>query len=219
MSIQKKIIFAGAVGQLEGVLHLPDAAHDPDRKDSLRFIAVVAHPLSTMGGTMDNKVVTTLANALVESGCATLRFNFRGVGKSDGNYDEGDGEMLDAIAATNFMRDRFPGLPLIGAGFSFGGYVQARAAKELQPHRLVLVAPAVGRFSPSTTLRTGMPEVPANTLLIHGDQDDVVSLQALLQWASPQRLPIIVLAGAGHFFHGRLTQLKQIVLQHMGTQT
>jgi len=164
-----------------------------------------------MGGTMDNKVVTTLANALVESGCATLRFNFRGVGKSDGNYDGGEGEMLDTIAATSFMRVRFPGLPLIGAGFSFGGYVQARAAKELQPHRLVLVAPAVGRFS--------MPEVPANTLLIHGDQDDVVSLHELLQWASPQHLPVVVLAGAGHFFHGRLAQLKQIVLQYMGTQT
>ena len=215
VSIQDKIIFAGAAGQLEGVLHLPDAGHEPGRSDAPRFIAVVAHPLSTMGGTMDNKVVTTLANALVKSGCATLRFNFRGVGKSDGNYDGGDGEMLDTIAATSFMRAKFPGLPLIGAGFSFGGYVQARAARELQPHRLVLVAPAVGRFAPSTT----MPEVPANTLLIHGDQDDVVSLHDLLQWASPQRLPIVVLAGAGHYFHGRLTQLKQIVLQYMGTQT
>lgn len=210
MSIQD-IIFAGAVGQLEGVLHLPDASHEPGRKDVPRFIAVVAHPLPVMGGTMDNKVVTTLANALVESGCATLRFNFRGVGKSDGNYDGGEGEMLDTIAATSFMRVRFPGLPLISAGFSFGGYVQARVARELQPHRLVLVAPAVGRFP--------MPEVPANTLIIHGDQDDVVSLHELLQWASPQHLPVVVLAGAGHYFHGRLTQLKQIVLQYMGTQT
>ncbi len=210
VSIQDKITFAGAAGQLEGVLHLPDVGHESGRSGAPRFIAVVAHPLPVMGGTMDNKVVTTLANALVESGCATLRFNFRGVGESDGNYDGGDGEMLDTIAATNFMRAKFPGLPLIGAGFSFGGYVQARAARELQPHRLVLVAPAVGRFA--------MPEVPANTLLIHGDQDDVVSLHELLQWASPQRLPIVVLAGAGHFFHGRLTQLKQIVLQYMGTQ-
>lgn len=211
VSIQDKIIFAGAVGQLEGVLHLPDAGHEPGRSDAPRFIAVVAHPLPVMGGTMDNKVVTTLAKALVESGCATLRFNFRGVGKSDGNYDGGDGEMLDTIAATSFMRARFPGLPLISAGFSFGGYVQARAARELQPYRLVLVAPAVGRFA--------MPEVPANTLLVHGDQDDVMSLHELLQWAGPQRLPVVVLAGAGHYFHGRLTQLKQIVLQYMGTQT
>jgi alpha/beta superfamily hydrolase len=161
-----------------------------------------------MGGTMDNKVVTTLTKAFVELGYATLRFNFRGVGASAGSYDEGNGETLDAIAAANFMRGEFPGLPLLLAGFSFGGYVQACAAQQLHPHQLVLVAPAVGRFA--------MPDVPANTLLIHGDLDEVVELQVLLQWARPQHLPVIVLAGAEHFFHGRLTQLKQIVLQYFG---
>ena len=200
MPSQRKVTFAGEAGQLEGMLHLPDAKP--------RAIAVVAHPLPIMGGTMDNKVVTTLTRALVELGFATLRFNFRGVGESVGHYDEGNGETQDAIAAARFIRDTFPDLPLTCAGFSFGGYVQARAATELQPQQLVLIAPAVGRFA--------MPDVPANTLLVHGDLDEVVELQEVLQWARPQHLPIIVLAGAEHFFHGRLTQLKQIVLQHLG---
>lgn len=198
MATQRKINFSGSDGQLEGVLHLPG--------DTPRAIAVVAHPLPTMGGTMDNKVVTTLTKAFVELGYAALRFNFRGVGESDGSYDEGNGESLDAIAAANFMRGEFRGLPLLMAGFSFGGYVQARAAAEVQPQQLVLIAPAVGRFA--------MPDVPANTLLIHGDLDEVVDLDAVLHWARPQHLPVIVVDGAGHFFHGKLTQLKQIVLQH-----
>ena len=200
VATQRKIIFSGSGGRLEGVLHLPDT--EP------HAIAVIAHPLSTMGGTMDNKVVTTLTKAFIELGYAALRFNFRGVGESGGSYDEGNGETLDAIAAANFMRGEFPDLPLLLAGFSFGGYVQARAATELQPQRLALIAPAVGRFA--------MPDVPANTLLIHGDLDEVVELRELLKWARPQHLPVIVVAGAGHFFHGKLTQLKQIVLQQLG---
>lgn len=198
MPSQRKILFSGIAGQLEGVLHLPDAPP--------RAIAVVAHPLPTMGGTMDNKVVTTLARAFTELGFAALRFNFRGVGESAGSYDEGRGETLDAVAAANFMLGEFGGLPLVMSGFSFGGYVQARAALDMQPRKLVLVAPAVNRFE--------MPDVPADTLLIHGDQDDVVELDALLQWAQPQHLPIVVMAGAGHFFHGRLNQLRDIVKHH-----
>lgn len=195
---QRKVFFPGACGQLEGVLHLPDAVP--------HAVAVIAHPLPVMGGTMDNKVVTTLARAFVELGCATLRFNFRGVGASWGSYDEGRGETLDAIAAARFMRDEFTDLPLLTAGFSFGGYVQACAVSELHPHKMVLVAPAVGRFA--------MPHVPADTLLIHGDMDEVVELNELLQWSRPQQLAVVVLAGAGHFFHGRLTQLRDIVRSH-----
>lgn len=198
MPSQRKILFSGTAGQLEGVLHLPDAPPCA--------IAVVAHPLPTMGGTMDNKVVTTLIRAFTELGFAALRFNFRGVGESAGNYDEGRGETLDAVAAANFMLGEFGGLPLVMSGFSFGGYVQARAVLDMHPRKLLLVAPAVNRFE--------MPDVPADTLLIHGDQDDVVELDAILQWAQPQHLPIVVLAGAGHFFHGRLTQLRDIVKHH-----
>jgi len=199
MPPQHKVFFPGAAGQIEGVLHLPDGVPCAN--------AVVAHPLPVMGGTMDNKVVTTLTRAFVELGYATLRFNFRGVGESKGSYDNGNGETLDAIAAADFMRGEFPGLPLLMAGFSFGAYVQARAAEKLRPQQLVLIAPAVGRFA--------MPNVPANTLLIHGDMDEVVALPELLNWARPQHLPVVVLAGAEHYFHGRLTQLKQVVLHHL----
>jgi alpha/beta superfamily hydrolase len=200
MSKLKKFSITGAAGNLEGIAHLPDEAP--------RAIAVVAHPLPTMGGTMDNKVVTTLAKTFVELGCVALRFNFRGVGGSGGQFDEGDGEVEDVLAVVRHAQQEYGDLPLILSGFSFGGYVQACAAQQLHPHQLVLVAPAVGRFA--------MPDVPANTLLIHGDLDEVVELQELLKWARPQHLPVIVLAGAEHFFHGRLTQLKQIVLQHFG---
>lgn len=202
MATQRKISFTGPAGLLEGSLHLPD--------EKPSAIAVVAHPLPIMGGTMDNKIVTTLTRAFVELGYATLRFNFRGVGESAGHYDEGNGETLDAIAAADYLRGEFPGLPLITAGFSFGGYVQARAAEHLHPQQMVLVAPAVGRFA--------MPDVPANTVLVHGDADEVVELHELLQWARPQQLSVTVVAGAGHFFHGRLIQLRQIVLQQLRGQ-
>lgn len=202
MPTLQRLSFAGTAGLLEGVLHLPAGAP--------RGIGVVAHPLPTMGGTMDNKVVTTLTRAFADMNYATLRFNFRGAGNSKGNFDHGNGETLDAIAAAVFMRREYPDLPLLCAGFSFGGYVQARAALELQPQQMVLVAPAVGRDA--------MPHVPASTLVVHGDLDEVVELDAVLRWARPQHLAVVVLAGAGHFFHGRLTQLRQIVLQHFGVQ-
>ena len=203
MPAQKKFSLTGTAGNLEGIAHLPD--------DAPRGIAVVAHPLPTMGGTMENKVVTTLAKTFVELGCVALRFNFRGVGASAGEFDDGDGEVEDVLAVVRHARQEYGDLPLILSGFSFGGYVQARAAQQLHPQHLVLIAPAVGRFA--------VPDVPANTLVIHGDMDEVVELQELLKWARPQELPVIVLAGAGHFFHGRLVQLKQIVLQHFGKQT
>jgi len=198
MATQSKVTFAGPAGQLEGMLHLPDG--EPCA------IAVVAHPLPTMGGTMENKIVTTLARTFAELGFATLRFNFRGVGASDGVFDSGNGEVEDTLAVVQHARGAFGHLPLILSGFSFGGYVAARAAQHIhpQPHKLVLIAPAVGRFA--------MPPVPHNTLLIHGEQDEVIPLADALDWARPQHLPIVVFPEAGHFFHGRLNQLKQIVL-------
>lgn len=198
MASQRKIAFAGPAGQLEAMLHLPDS--EPTA------IAVVAHPLPTMGGTMDNKVVTTLTKTFVELGYAALRFNFRGVGESAGEFDEGNGEVEDLLAVVQHAREAFGHLPLILSGFSFGGYVSARAAQHLHPqaHKLVLVGPAVGRFA--------MPHVPHNTLVLHGEHDEVIALSDALDWARPQHLPIVVLPEAGHFFHGRLNQLKQIVL-------
>ena len=198
MAVTQNISIPGAVGMLEGVAHIPDGAP--------RAVAVVAHPLPTLDGTMENKVVTTLAKTFAEIGFAALRFNFRGVGASAGKYDSGNGETEDAIAVARYALREYGDLPLILSGFSFGGYVQARAALQLHPRRLVLAAPAVGRFA--------MPNVPSDTLLIHGDQDEVVPLAEVMKWAQPQHLPIVVLPETTHYFHGRLGQLKEIVRQH-----
>jgi len=200
----------GIAGNLEGIAHLPDSAP--------LAIAIIAHPLPTMGGTMENKVVTTLAKTFVELGFAALRFNFRGVGASEGEFDSGNGEVEDVLSVVHYAQEAFGHPPLILSGFSFGGYVQARAAQRLQPHRLVLVAPAVGRSVPAFENSTGMPHVPHNTLLIHGEKDEVVSLADAMDWARPQHLPIVVVPEAGHFFHGQLNQLKQIVLNHFNGQ-
>lgn len=188
----------GAAGNLEGLAQIP--GNEP------RAIAVVCHPLPTMGGTMENKVAVTLAKTFVELGCIALRFNFRGVGASEGAFTGGDGEVEDVLAVVEFAREQFGELPLILSGFSFGGYVAARAAQQLQPKHLILAAPAVGRFA--------MPPVAANTLVIHGEHDDVVALADMLEWARPQHLPIVVLPQAEHYFHGRLTQLRDIVKRH-----
>jgi alpha/beta superfamily hydrolase len=160
-----------------------------------------------MGGTMENKVSVMLTKTFAELGCISLRFNFRGVGESEGEFTGGEGEEQDMIAITRYAREQFgEELPLLLSGFSFGGYVAARAAHQLHPQHLVLAAPAVGRFA--------MPAVSPDTLVIHGEYDDVVPLADALEWARPQHLPIVVLPQAEHYFHGRLTQLRDIVRQH-----
>ncbi|MEQ1532972.1 MAG: alpha/beta hydrolase [Sideroxydans sp.] len=195
----QKFSVTGTAGLLEGVAHIPDAAP--------RALAIVAHPLPTLGGTMENKVAMTLAKTFAELGCVTLRFNFRGVGASAGEFTGGEGEEQDMVAVTRYAQELFgEELPLILSGFSFGGYVAARAAARLHPQHLVLAAPAVGRFA--------MPAVSPDTLVIHGEQDDVVPLADALDWARPQHLPIVVLPQAEHYFHGRLTQLRDIVKKH-----
>ncbi|MGH8754952.1 MAG: alpha/beta hydrolase [Burkholderiales bacterium] len=181
---------------------LEAAINDPGEKR--RGIALIAHPHPQFGGTLDNKVVHTLAKAFFELGYIALRPNLRGAGKSQGSYDEGKGETQDMLAVADYAKSRFGDLPLVLAGFSFGAFVQSRVIKQLPAEKLVLVAPAVERFD--------VGGVPANTLVIHGAQDDVVPLAAVLAWAQPQELQVRVLPGAGHFFHGQLPQLKQIVL-------
>jgi uncharacterized protein len=197
--VLEKFETGGPAGLLEGVVHMPE--------DIPCGIAVVAHPLPTMGGTMDNKVAVMLAKTFAELGCVTLRFNFRGVGASAGEFTGGDGEEQDMISIVRYAQEEFgQELPLILAGFSFGGYVAARTALQVQPQHLILAAPAVGRFA--------MPAVAPDTLVIHGEHDDVVPLADALDWARPQHLPIVVLPQAEHFFHGRLTQLRDIVRRH-----
>ena len=177
-----------------------------DPGDGRRGIALIAHPHPLMGGTKDNKVVTTLARALYALGHVTLRPNFRGVGGTEGTHDEGRGETADLIAVARHARARYGGLPLTCAGFSFGSFVQTRVARQVKPDQLILVAPAVSRFE------TG--EVPAGTLVIHGELDDVVPLAAVLDWARPQNLPVVVVPGGEHFFHGRLHLLQSIVTHY-----
>jgi alpha/beta superfamily hydrolase len=189
---------AGPSGALECALDAPAGA--------ARGLAVVCHPHPQHGGTMDNKVVQTLARAFVQLGYSALRFNFRGVGASAGEWAQGPGEIDDALAAVAAFRGDEQ--PLVLAGFSFGAYVAAHVAARLAAQgaaaeRLVLIAPAASRFD--------LPAVPPGTLVVHGEADDVVPLAAVLDWARPQSLPVTVLPGAGHFFHGQLPLLKSLV--------
>ena len=177
-----------------------------------RGVAVIAHPHPLFGGTMDNKVVQTLARAFVASGWGAVRFNFRGVGASAGAYDEGRGECDDLLAVVSACA---PVGPLALAGFSFGAFVACEAVARLQTQRdiaqLVLVGAATGRFS--------VPALPADlhsqTLLIHGESDDTVPLADVLAWARPQNLPVTLIPGASHFFHGQLPLLRSLVVRHL----
>ncbi len=200
---ESRATIAGPAGTLEVAVNLP-ATH-PDKQP--RGIALIAHPHPQQGGTLDNKVAQTLAKTFVALGYASVRLNFRGVGRSEGAFDEGVGETDDALAALAFARREFPGLaaasPVL-AGFSFGTYVQTRVARTVTPERMVLIAPAVSRFAPEP--------VPADTIVIHGEEDDVVALTDVLAWARPQQLPIVVFPGCGHFFHGRLPQLQRAIM-------
>lgn len=197
---------AGPAGALECAVDMPAAL-------PLRGTVVVCHPHPQHGGNMDNKVVQTLARAFVQLGWRSVRFNFRGVGASVGVWDDGLGEVDDALAVIAAFRAPTgePGRPFMLAGFSFGGYVAACAAARLpeadKPQRLVLVGPS--------TQKQPVPPVPANTLVIHGETDDVVPLAATLDWARPQSLPVLVFPGVGHFFHGQLGLLKNVVVQEL----
>ncbi|HEX6707947.1 MAG TPA: alpha/beta fold hydrolase [Albitalea sp.] len=192
---------AGPAGAIECALDMPAA--DPVG------VAIVCHPHPVHGGTMDNKVVITLARAFLQIGFRTVRFNFRGAGESEGAWDEGRGEVDDALAV--IAAHRGPGEPFMLAGFSFGGYVAATAASRLpeagRPQRMVLVGPS--------TQKQQVPPVPADTVVVHGESDEVVPLAATLDWARPQVLPVLVLPGVGHFFHGQLTLLKNVVVQQL----
>jgi alpha/beta superfamily hydrolase len=190
---------AGPSGAIECALDMPAGA--------LRGVAVICHPHPQHGGTMDNKVVQTLARAFVQLGCSAVRFNFRGVGASAGAWAHGPGEIDDALAVVAAFRAADQ--PLLLAGFSFGAYVASNAAARLAAdgaaaQRLVLVAPAASRFD--------MAKVPPDTLVIHGESDDVVPLAAVFDWARPTALPVTVIPGAGHFFHGQLSLLKSLVV-------
>ena len=191
----ERVLIDGAAGKIETVVDRPSEAP--------RGAALVAHPHPLYGGTLDNKVVQTLAKTFFELGYIALRPNFRGVGASEGEHDEGVGETEDMLRVVAYAKETFGELPLILAGFSFGAAVQTQVARRVTPHRVVLVGVAVGRF-PSET-------VPADTIVIHGERDETVPLAKVLDWARPQELPVVVIPGADHFFHLRLSVIKNIV--------
>jgi hypothetical protein len=192
-----------------------DVAVDRPDEGSPRGIAVIAHPHPLYGGTRDNKVVQTLARALLALGHVCWRPDFRGVGATEGVHDEGRGETEDLLAVVAAARASEPGgdaLPLVLAGFSFGSFVQSRVARRLADagtpaSRLVFVGTAASRFA--------VEPVPEDTLVIHGEVDDTVPLSSVLDWARPQGLPVVVIPGADHFFHRRLTGLKQLLVREL----
>ena len=182
---------AGAAGRIECAVDSPESA--------ARGVALIAHPHPLYGGSLDNKVVQTLARAFVELGYESWRPNFRGVGQTEGVHDEGRGELEDLTTVLKKIRmENF-----VLAGFSFGASLAAKLAEREKPEWLVLVGVGITRIM--------APPVPPGTLVIHGENDDTVPLAAVLEWARPQDLPVILVPGADHFFHRKLHVLRTIV--------
>lgn len=202
----QRLDLTGPEGVIEAVRDMPDG------DAPTRGVAVIAHPHPLYGGTMDNKVVQTLARAFVGAGFTAIRFNFRGVGASAGAYDEGRGELQDMLSV---VRQATEDGPLALAGFSFGAFVASRVLAELWGAREIthgiLVGAAASRFDVAT-----IPEAARmRVLVVHGELDDVVPLTAVLDWARPQLLPVTVVPDGVHFFHGQLTLLKSLVARHL----
>ena len=200
----QRITWRGEAGAIEGLLDQPEGA--------ARGVAVVAHPHPLFGGTMDNKVVQTLARAFVQCGWTVVRFNFRGVGASEGVHDAGEGEARDFLSV---VKQVAPKGALAVAGFSFGSFVASHAIQALWDKRDIEKIVFVG----TATERLSVADVPESlhekTLVVHGEQDDTVSLASVMDWARPQSLPVMVVPGGGHFFHGQLPLLKSLVVRHL----
>lgn len=199
---------AGPAGAIDVSVDLPQAA-------PVRGLALVGHPHPLFGGTKDNKVAQTLARAFVQLGYATVRPNFRGVGGTAGEHDNGQGEQDDLLAVIEWMRQQrdwsadAATLPLALAGFSFGSFVVSHVARRLAEsgtpaERLAMIGTAASRWQ--------VAPVPADTIVIHGEQDETVPLASVLDWARPQELPVTVIPGADHFFHRKLHLIKQLVV-------
>jgi uncharacterized protein len=201
----EKLSLTGPAGELEVARDLPVGA--------VRGSAIIAHPHPLFGGTMDNKVVQTMARAFVQSGYAALRFNFRGVGASAGVHDEGRGEAQDLL---HVLAQLAPTGPVCLAGFSFGAFVVTHALAQLAGRaadieRVVLVGTSTQRAAAAGIAN----ELQERTLVVHGEHDDTVPLGAVMDWARPQLLPVTVVPAGGHFFHGQLPLLKSLVLRHL----
>ena len=207
------VTFTGQAGAIDCAIDIPESG-----LEGARGWALVLHPHPLFGGTRDNKVVTTVSRACVQTDLVTVRPNFRGIGKSEGEFDNGTGEAVDMVALVDQFRAAYPG-PASGrfvlAGFSFGSAVASQvfahcgpdSERKLAVSSLMLLGTAASRFT--------VAHVPEDTLVLHGEQDDTVPLTAVMDWARPQSLPVTVLPGAGHFFHGNLTVVKRLVLAHL----
>ena len=187
----------GAVGTLEALLDLPAGAP--------RAAVVFAHPLPTEGGTMHTKAVFQGAKALTRIGCAVLRFNFRGVGRSAGTWDEGPGEMDDYRAALDFMAGRYPGVELWAAGFSFGSYIAMTCgAEDDRVCALIGIAPPVDRYDYAAVKRSTKP-----TFIVHGERDELIPLTAVRQFYAqlPEPKDLIEIDRANHLFEGQASEV------------
>jgi alpha/beta superfamily hydrolase len=198
--------------QVQGPAGLIELAVDQPSTSTPMGVALIAHPHPLFGGSLHNKVVQTMARAFVQAGWKAVRFNFRGVGKSEGSHDHGHGEVDDWFSVLEHVA---PQGPFAVAGFSFGAYVTAAGLTRLNPSRapehIVLVGTAASRFQ--------VPPIPTpwheRTLVVHGETDDTVPLPAVMDWARPQSLPVTVVPGVEHFFHGQLPLLKGLVLRQL----
>ena len=205
----KRLFIDGPAGQLEAMLELP-VEQDPVGN------AVICHPHPQHGGTMHNKVAHTLARAFMRLGFAALRFNFRGTERSEGEYDDGNGELDDALAAIAWMRERDPETPMWLAGFSFGAAIAVKAAVATQVDGLVSVAPAISRFASGLDAQ---PQCP--WLIAQGDQDELVDVEETVEWVDglapgPE---LLIIPGGEHFFHGRLMELREAVSEFVEEST
>ena len=203
MNKNEKFTLAGNAGLMEGQIDYP-------KNDTPVGVALVAHPHPLYGGTMDNKVAVTLARTFASLGYVVARINFRGVGASEGVHDHGHGETDDMAILHAWMTEKYPGLPVALGGFSFGTFVQSKLAQRLvaagtPAERLVLVGSAAKKWD--------MADIPADTILIHGENDDTIPLIDVLDWLRPQEIPVIVIPGADHFFHRKLQHIKSWVTQ------
>ena len=195
---QPNIWIDGPVGRLE-TIYLP-------AQGCARGVAIINHPNPLQGGLNTNKVVQTAAKALTTLGFHCYLPNLRGVGSSDGEHDYGRGEVADCLAVVDFARNQHPEVnKLVLSGFSFGGYIAIFSALTTRPDALLLMGPAIGMY----TIDAPNAYNPATTLLIHGEKDEVVPLQNSMNWAEKQDLPVLVVPGSGHFFHGKLILLRQ----------
>lgn len=188
-----KLRIPAAAGKIETVIDDPETQR--------RGLLLIAHPHPLHGGSMDNKVVTTLAKTALQHGWVAIRPNFRGVGMSEGSFDKGVGETDDMLHVVQFVEKSYPDLPWVLAGFSFGAYVQHRLRQQMPAKRLILIAPAVTMVA--------FDAVPADTVMIFGDADELISPNAMQQWADSQHISVKRIPAAGHFFHGKLKDLQQ----------